>query len=207
MNQNSKNPAQSPATSDIHVTGIDENVTTSEEAEATPDPYSQACPIDILNGYWQVTLRRAGAQSVASILETGRLLTLARWVHGYRRWGQFVRDARLPFGERQAEMHIRISANAALADPRNHVNLPISMHCLYVLSALAPEHIQEGLRNGQIHLRTSISQAKDFAEEHPSPFSRRRSRTCAGGASSESRTEEAGAESSGVAVGASEKCG
>jgi hypothetical protein len=205
MNQNSKNPAQSPATSDIHVTGIDENVTTSEEAEATPDPYSQACPIDILNGYWQVTLRRAGAQSVASILETGRLLTLARWVHGYRRWGQFVRDARLPFGERQAEMHIRISANAALADPRNHVNLPTSMHCLYVLSAVAPEVIQQGLRSGEIHERMSISQAKKFTEAHPSPFSRRRSRRCAGGASSDSGAGRVGVESSGMTTGDSEK--
>jgi hypothetical protein len=198
MNQNSKNSAAPSTTTDVHTT-------LSSEPETTPDPYSQACPIEVLNGFWQVTLRRAGAQSVASILETGRLLTLAKWVHGYRRWGEFLQDARLPFGEREAEMLIRISANAALADPRNHANLPISMHCLYVVSAVAPEVIQQGLRSGEIHERMSISQAKKFAEAHPSPFSRRRSRRCAGGASSDSGAGRVGVESSGMTTGDSEK--
>jgi hypothetical protein len=207
MSDISKNPL--PTTeADAQAAITDREVTAlSSEPEFVPDPYSQACPIEVLNGYWQVTLRRAGAQSVASIVESGRLLTLARWVHGYGRWGEFVQDARLPFGEREAEMYMRIAANAALADPRNHVNLPTSMHCLYVLSAVAPEVIQQGLRSGEIGLRTSISQARKFAEAHPPPFSRRRSRRCSGGASSDSGAGRVGVESSGTVVGASEKCG
>jgi hypothetical protein len=114
---------------------------------------------------------------VASIVESGRLLTLANRVLGYGRWGEYVRDAELPYGEREAEMLIRIASNAALADPGNHHNLPISMHCLYVLSGVGPEGIERGLRSGRFTFgcrspkprgspkRTRLPSATDDLEE------------------------------------------
>jgi len=143
----------------------------------------------VVKGHFPKYLSTDSAHQLA--IDNGKSLTQCRGVLGYRRWGDFLRTAKLPFGEREAEMYIRIAANAALANPRNHAYLPTWMTSLYVLSSVTPEAIQRGLKSGEVHVRMSIAEAKRFAEAQPSLHSRRRFRRSGRGPSSDSPPEQA----------------
>jgi Protein of unknown function (DUF3102) len=96
-------------------------------------------------------------KAVASIIETGRLLTEAKKALGHGQWGKLFTEredgviGKLPFSQRTAEMLMEISEHPILSNPKFVSNLPPSWGTLHELCSLPDEAMEAMLADGRIH--------------------------------------------------------
>jgi hypothetical protein len=78
-------------------------------------------------------IRASWQKAVESIIETGKLLTAARQALGHGKWQtMFEGPDKLPFGERAAEMLMKIARDPVLSNPKFISVLPASWGTLHI---------------------------------------------------------------------------
>ena len=85
---------------------------------------------------------------------------------GMEDWNQLLSSGRLPFSARTAQTLARIGKHKVLADPENATWLPEALSILNVIAALPPSVLEQALRTGTIHPKTSLAEAKKLVAEH-----------------------------------------
>jgi hypothetical protein len=118
--------------------------------------------------YWAPRINAEWRKSVEGILNVGRELIAAKEACEH---GEFLRlfkghdkavSEPLPFGERSAEMLIKIASNSVISNPKFTSDLPQSWYSLYELSRLDEQTLVAGIKCGEINSETTQSQAKSL---------------------------------------------
>lgn len=81
-------------------------------------------------------------------------------------WNQLLNSGRLPFSPRTAQTLARIGKHKVLADMKYGHLLPDALTILNVIAALPPSVVEQALRNGNIHPKTTLPEAKHLVAEH-----------------------------------------
>jgi hypothetical protein len=92
---------------------------------------------------YQLEIRAAWQKAVTSIIATGQLL---QKIHAAIPWGERGRlyeGPNKPFSSRTAEMLIAIAAHPVISNPKHASFLPASWYCLFLLSELPPERLEQ----------------------------------------------------------------
>ncbi len=133
---------------------------------ATPDESSAH--------YWVNRINQKAAQSVDSIIATGRELIAAKERLSHGQWKVMFESGWVRLHLRSAEKLMRIARNSVLSKTTNCSLLPVSQDALYLLSGVDEEKLESGLRDGCIGPHMTIGQAKEFAKQgqpaNPSPI-------------------------------------
>ena len=116
--------------------------------------------------YWAPRIHAEWRKSTEGILGVGRQLIEAKKAceHGeflrlFKGHENAVKDP-VPFGERSAEMLIKIASNSVIANPKFTSDLPQSWYSLYELSRLDEQTLLAGINSGEINSATTQAQAK-----------------------------------------------
>ena len=116
--------------------------------------------------YWAPKIHAEWRKSIEGILGVGRQLIEAKKAceHGeflrlFKGHENAVKDP-VPFGERSAEMLIKIASNSVIANPKFTSDLPQSWYSLYELSRLDEQTLLAGINSGEINSATTQAQAK-----------------------------------------------
>jgi hypothetical protein len=112
-----------------------------------------------LREMWAEKIAASWQKSIDSILETGRNLIAAKEELEHGEWLQMVKNE-LPFGDRTAEMLIKVAENPVLSDSNHGSNLPASWRTLYELTKLPKDLLERKIESGEITPRT---ERKDVA--------------------------------------------
>lgn len=111
---------------------------------------------------WAGQIAGAWRSTLNGIFETGRLLTEAKAVLPHGDFEAMV-ESSLPFKPRTAQMLMRVSSDARLADTKHVSLLPPHWGTLYELTKLPDETFQAKIADGTIHPEM---QRKDVAREN-----------------------------------------
>jgi N6-adenosine-specific RNA methylase IME4 len=107
---------------------------------------------DGLRQQWAYTINARWQDSVDAIIDVGRLLMQAK--HELVRHGQWLKlfeNKELPFGERTAQMLMRVSSKHQITNTKHASYLPSSWNTLYELSRLDDATWELALEDGKIH--------------------------------------------------------
>jgi hypothetical protein len=99
---------------------------------------------------WVGHIRAALGKSVTSIIETGRLLIIAKEKLGHREWGRLFKTKLVPFGIRSAQYLMVIAQHPVLSDAKHASLLPSSWMTLYALSRANPATLTAALHDGRV---------------------------------------------------------
>jgi Protein of unknown function (DUF3102) len=103
----------------------------------------------------------AWQDAVESIIETGRRLIEAKQRVGHGRWLDTV--VLLPFGERTAQMLMRVAIHEDLVNPKHASYLPASWYTLSVLAQLPAGEIPKRIAAGEITPELDRATAQGWA--------------------------------------------
>lgn len=112
-------------------------------------------------------IKAAYRRTVEATIETGKLLIAAKAAVGHGKWGELLRY--LPFGERQAEMLMRIAEHPVLSDPQYIADLPSSWATLYELSGVKPDEVTRLISERKITPATTRKDAKELCTSQTYP--------------------------------------
>ena len=132
---------------------------------------------------WVTQIRWAAAQVVAAHVTLGSRISDAKRSLPHGQFARLLNSPNMPFGVRQSQKLVKIATHPALGDGSDNWRLPVAVDSLCILAGVAPAEVRRGLTTGQVHHRMTISEAKQFADAHPHPYTvrhirRRRRRPC-----------------------------
>ena len=106
---------------------------------------------------WASRVTSAFTTSVSSIIEVGRVLRAAKRDLGHRRFLSIFKgrpgavQTPVPFGERTAQLYMKIAGHAILSNPKCISHLPPSLGTLAELARLEPVTVESYINLGRIH--------------------------------------------------------
>lgn len=98
---------------------------------------------------WADRITAAWRSSVENIIECGLLLIDAKKALSHGEFGEMVRTE-LPFGERMAQMLMKVARNRVLSNPNHGSHLPASWRTLADLATLPEATVEEMIADGRI---------------------------------------------------------
>ena len=81
-------------------------------------------------------------------------------------WNQLLQSGRLPFSARTAQMLTRIGEHKIFADLKRSHQLPESITVLNELAGLPLPVVEQALKDGRIHRRTTLWEAQGLVDQH-----------------------------------------
>src|SRR2546430_2306483 len=114
---------------------------------------------------WIGEITRLWGQGGANTLELARMVRLVRSRMPRGEWTALWRSGRLPFSKRKAEMLVAIGERWSWADAQTFAHLPTGWSILYQLAHLERATFEELLRQGVIHPRLKLWQARKLVAQ------------------------------------------
>ena len=131
---------------------------------------------------WIPQIQEACRNRAHKLLELAGLMSRVRTSLAHGDWGQLWDAqapplAKLPLCRRTANMLVTIGLNLSeLANGHNHAHLPAALNTLYFLAQLGRQLVEQLIREGRIHPRLTLAEAKALLAQfkpHSDPKSAR----------------------------------
>jgi hypothetical protein len=103
-------------------------------------------------------------KQVASIVQTGRWLILAKKTYGHGRLLIMIED-RLPFGPRVAQQLMEIAKHPVIGNASHDSHLPRHYVTLYKLTRLPEKQLKKMLADGTVNAETERQQVEQIAKD------------------------------------------
>jgi hypothetical protein len=113
--------------------------------------------VEAINAHWR--------KAVTSIIRAGQLLLEAKEELPHGEWGKMFGRNELPFGQRMAQMLMKIAEHPILSNTKYVSYLPPSVGTLYELATIAKADLRQLLRDGEITTDLERKEVDELVQE------------------------------------------